>query len=50
VVRGRDPQTGTIERLAARPQPTIADDELNPWAEWVAEVLPTPKRSQSSPR
>lgn len=50
VVRGRDPRTGTIERLAARPQPTIDDDELNPWAEWVAEVLPTPKRSQSSPR
>lgn len=50
VVRGRDQQTGTIERLAPRPQPTIDDDELNAWAEWVAELLPTPKRSQSSPR
>lgn len=50
VVRGRDPQTGTIERLPPRPQPTIDEDELNTWAEWVAELLPTPKRSQSSLR
>lgn len=45
VIRRRDPQTGIIERLPPRPQPAFDAEELAQWTEWVAELLPTPKRS-----
>jgi hypothetical protein len=44
VIRRRDPQTGIIERLPPRPQPAFDAEELVQWTEWVAELLPTPKR------
>lgn len=44
IIRRRDPQTGVIERLPARPQPPLPPAELAQWAEWVAELLPAPKR------
>lgn len=50
IVRGRDPETGMIERLPPRPQPTFDDEELAQWTEWVAELMPTPKRSSHSAR
>ena len=45
VIRRRDPQTGVIERLPARPQPAFDAAELAQWTEWVSELLPTPKRA-----
>jgi hypothetical protein len=50
IVRGRNPETGSIERLPPRPQPTFDEEELVQWGEWVAELLPTPKRSSGSSR
>ncbi|TVP97899.1 MAG: hypothetical protein EA381_13930 [Planctomycetaceae bacterium] len=50
IVRGRNPQTGSIERLPPRPQPTFDEEELIQWGEWVAELLPAPKRSSGSSR
>jgi len=44
IILRRDPQTGMIERLPSRPQPTFDQDELAQWTEWVAELLPAPKR------
>ncbi len=45
ILRRRDPRTGSIQRLPPRPQPTLDDEEVAAWAEWVAELLPAPKRS-----
>lgn len=45
VIRRRDPQTGVIERLPPRPQPAFDAEELAQWTEWVAELLPAPKRT-----
>jgi eukaryotic-like serine/threonine-protein kinase len=45
IIRRRDPLSGTIDRLPARPQPTFDEEDLAQWAEWVAELLPAPKRS-----
>lgn len=45
VIRRRDPQTGVIERLPQRPQPTFDAEELAQWTDWVAELLPPPKRT-----
>ncbi len=44
IIRRRDPLTGLIDPLPARPQPTFDPEELAQWAEWVAELLPTPKK------
>lgn len=44
VIRRRNPDTGIIERLPPRPQPAFDAEELAQWTEWVAEVMPTPKR------
>lgn len=44
-IRRREPQTGHIQALPPRPQPTLDREALEQWAEWVAELLPAPKRA-----
>lgn len=49
LIRGRDAQTGNIEKLSPRPQPTIEEESVPGWTEWVAELLPQPKRASIPP-
>lgn len=44
IIHRRDPLSGTIEVLPDRPQPSLTAEEVEQWAEWVAELLPAPKK------
>lgn len=48
IIRRRDPLSGMIEILPDRPQPNLTAEEVEQWAEWVADLLPAPKRTASS--
>jgi len=45
IIRRRDPLSGTIDLLPDRPQPNLDAAEVEQWAEWVADLLPAPKRT-----
>src|SRR5690606_6257353 len=44
VIRRRDPLAGTLEVLPPRPAPSLDPEAVVQWSEWVAELLPPPKK------
>ncbi len=48
IIRRRDPLSGTIEMLPDRPQPSLDAEEVEQWTEWVAELMPAPKKTAHS--
>ncbi len=48
IIRRRDPHSGGFIRLPALPQPTLTEEEVLQWSQWIQEWMPAKKRSGTS--